>query len=232
MNHYAPKPAGGKPAPRVHQLQGKAAPLPMHIARAPVPAANDAPTRNPRNVIPTALRILYTAELSRDQLAERLAGQFPGAAIEVDRLIHQLVKTGDLVKDRDSHLLGLTLAGAQKARQIERERAADMSARPWRTEPVPAAPPPVAVATVAMQELTRSPAKPSSDADNRPPPVRAGAEDALGLPSRIGDKLHYRSGLITDMAGNVLQAIAAGAQIYRPTRTGEQRASQVWPSNH
>ncbi len=231
MNQFAPKPASGKPTPRVHQLQGRAAPLPMHMARAPKPAANDAP-RNPRNVIPTALRILHTAELTRDQLADRLQGQFPGAAIEVDRVIQQLIKAGDLVRDTGSDLLGLTLPGARKAREIERERAADVAARPWRTEPVPAAPPPVAVPTVDVQDLTRSPAKPSSDADNRPPPVRAGAEDALGLPSRIGDKLHYRSGLITDMAGNVLQAVVASTQTYRPTRTGEQRASPVWPSNH
>lgn len=232
MSQYAPKPAGGKPAPRVHQLQGRAAPLPMHMVRAPKPAANDVPTRNPRNVIPTALRLLHKAELTRDQLAERLQGQFPQAPIQVDTVIRQLVKAGDLVHDTAAGVLGVTLAGARKAREIERDRAADVAARPWRTEPVPAATAPVAVASVDPDTLTRSPAKPSSDADNRPPPVRAGAEDSLALPSRIGDKLHYRSGLITDMAGNVLQTPARGAQTYQPTRTGEARASQVWPSNH
>ena len=230
MSQFAPKPASGKPIPRMHQLQGRAAPLPVHMARAPKPAANDAP-RNPRNVIPSAMRALHTDELTRDQLAERLQDQFPGAAIEVDRVIHQLVKAGDAVRDPSSQVLGLTLAGAAKVRQMERDRAADVAARPWRTEPVPAAPAPIADASVDPHTLTKSPAKPSSDADNRPPPVRAGAEDALGLPSRIGDKLHYRSGLVTDMAGNVLQTPARGAQIYRPTHTGEARASQVWPSN-
>ena len=53
MSQFAPKPASGKPIPRVHQLQGRAAALPVHMARAPKPAANDAP-RNPRNVIQIA----------------------------------------------------------------------------------------------------------------------------------------------------------------------------------
>ena len=231
MTNLAMKPGSGKPLPRVHQLQGHAAALPAHMVRAPKPSANDAP-RNPRNVIPTAMRALHTDELTRDQLAEQLQDKFPGAAIAVDRVIHQLVKAGDALHDPLNQVLGLTLAGAAKVRQMERERAADVAARPWRTEPVPAAPRPVAVATVQVRDLTRSPAKPSSDADNRPPPVRAGAEDALGMPSRIGDKLHYRSGLVTDMAGNVLQAVSAGPQTYRPTHTGQDRARPVYPTNY
>jgi deferrochelatase/peroxidase EfeB len=42
----------------------------------------------------------------------------------------------------------------------------------------------------------------SSDADNAPPPMRLGADACLALPSRVGDRLHYRDGRVTDMQGN------------------------------
>ena len=34
------------------------------------------------------------------------------------------------------------------------------------------------------------------------PIYRTGAQDALAHPSRIGDRLHYRDGRVTDLRGN------------------------------
>lgn len=51
--------------------------------------------------------------------------------------------------------------------------------------------------------LTQSPARMRTSAtDTAPPADRPGQDNNLGYPSRHGDRLHYRSGLITDMAGN------------------------------
>lgn len=41
-------------------------------------------------------------------------------------------------------------------------------------------------------------------------PMRPGAGDALRLPSRRGDRLHYRDGRVTDLAGNpITEQVAA-----------------------
>lgn len=54
--------------------------------------------------------------------------------------------------------------------------------------------------------LTRSPARMRSNmADTDAAPVRPGGEQALTLPSRIGDTLRYRDGRVTDMAGAPVQ---------------------------
>ena len=51
--------------------------------------------------------------------------------------------------------------------------------------------------------LTRSPIRSiASAADLAPPAQRPGAEDALAYPSRIGSRLHYRDGRVTDLGGN------------------------------
>ena len=53
--------------------------------------------------------------------------------------------------------------------------------------------------------LTRSPVRSlASHADLAPPAPRPGQDTNLGHPSRIGDRLHYRSGLVTDLAGDVV----------------------------
>jgi hypothetical protein len=40
-------------------------------------------------------------------------------------------------------------------------------------------------------------------ADKLPTAMRAGAEDALALPSRMGDRLHYRDGTVKHLSGGV-----------------------------
>jgi len=42
----------------------------------------------------------------------------------------------------------------------------------------------------------------ASAADLAPPALRPGSEDFLACPSRIGQRLHYRDGRVTDLQGN------------------------------
>lgn len=37
------------------------------------------------------------------------------------------------------------------------------------------------------------------------PALRAGADDALQVPSRVGDRLHFRDGRVTDLHGQPVQ---------------------------
>jgi hypothetical protein len=58
--------------------------------------------------------------------------------------------------------------------------------------------------------LTRSPIRSiASAADLAPPAQRPGAQDALAHPSRIGDRLHYRDGRVTDLQGNPIKTQGA-----------------------
>lgn len=48
-------------------------------------------------------------------------------------------------------------------------------------------------------------------AELRDPAIRPGADDARGLPSRVGDRLHYRGGRVTDLAGNPIEPEATSS---------------------
>lgn len=224
MTNLAMKPGSGKPVPRVHQVQGKAAPLPMHMVRPVVETI-----RNPKGSIPFTLAMLRDRECTHEQLAEAHAGRYPGEGIDTGRMVRHLVRHGHVVQD-DQGLIGLTAAGEKELIAIE--AAARLpparSVRNVRAFSPPAAP----IASPVPAPTTTSKSRPSSEADNRNPPTRAGADDALQLPSRIGDKLHYRSGLITDLAGTVLQPARGDDVNYRPTHAGQDRARPVFASNH
>jgi hypothetical protein len=45
----------------------------------------------------------------------------------------------------------------------------------------------------------------STPRDSAMQPERPGADSIQGLPSRHGDRLHYRDGRVTDMAGTKIQ---------------------------
>lgn len=245
MTTLSIKPASGKPTPRVHLLQGRAAALPMHMVRPafapvlPTPAkidGNNGGTRNPRNAIPVAMMLLLERELTREQLADRLQTQFPGSTILVDRLLAHLVKVGHVVRDGHDQY-GLTIPGIQVAERTKRERGQDVNAHAWRTLDKPPTPQPRAdaapvVHAVHVTSAGSQPRMQSSIADTRPAPVRTGADAGLDLPSRVGDTLRYRSGLVTDMDGTVLLAPLKGAVVYRPTHYGQDRARPVFSSNH
>ena len=49
----------------------------------------------------------------------------------------------------------------------------------------------------------------ASAADLAPPALRPGSEDFLAHPSRIGDRLHYRDGRVTDLQGNPIKTQGA-----------------------
>jgi DNA-binding PadR family transcriptional regulator len=56
-----------------------------------------------------------------------------------------------------------------------------------------------------LRLMKRSPARGcASAADLRPAPARTGSLQFLQAPSRFGDRLHYRDGRVTDMAGTPL----------------------------
>ena len=62
--------------------------------------------------------------------------------------------------------------------------------------------------------LTRSPAhRPASSADLAHPVDRPHAHDAQRYPTRIGNRLHYRDGTVTDMDGNTVIGDAIGAML-------------------
>lgn len=64
--------------------------------------------------------------------------------------------------------------------------------------------------------LTRSPVHTiASHADLAPPAPRPGQDTNLGHPSRIGDRLHYRDGSVTDMQGSAVKPTPGGAK-YKP----------------
>lgn len=53
--------------------------------------------------------------------------------------------------------------------------------------------------------LTRSPARNrATQADLAPQTPRPGSQQALASPSRIGNRLHWRGGRVTDLDGNKL----------------------------
>jgi hypothetical protein len=83
----------------------------------------------------------------------------------------------------------MTRAPVRVARVLPSQRTTDAAAKDAHTG-------------VERQLLTASPPRmQSSAADTRTPPTRTGADACLGLPSRYGDRLHYRNGLVTDMDG-------------------------------
>lgn len=65
--------------------------------------------------------------------------------------------------------------------------------------------------------LTRSPVRSlASHADLAPPAPRQGQDTNLGHPSRIGDRLHYRDGTVTDLDSQFVSSRAHALQPYKP----------------
>lgn len=58
---------------------------------------------------------------------------------------------------------------------------------------------------IDYQMLTSSPARPMSETDKRPAPVRRDGMQFAEYPSRRGNRLYYRDGRVTDMEGNRLE---------------------------
>lgn len=209
--------------------QGAAAALPMHMLR---PPAYPDSGRNPRGSIPFTLALLRHRERTREQLGDEHANRFADRSVDTTRMLRHLTRLGHILED-DQGLVGITPEGekwldAQLCNTTARRPAkARMMLRKTRATALLLGDKLLDVIAPAIGGRART----SSDADNRTPPMRLGADQALSLPSRIGDQLHYRSGLITDMAGNVVQP-AHRPEAYRPTHTGGTRARPVFASNH
>lgn len=181
---------------------------------------------------PFTLALLRHRERTREQLGEEHASRFADRSVDTNRMLRHLTRLGHIVED-DQSLVGITPDGEKwldaqtrnaMAPKTRKARVLSHAARAV----LPLGDKPLGV----IAPSTGGRARPSSAADNRLPPMRPGSEQALSLPSRIGDYLHYRNGLITDMAGQVIQAATRGEQIYQPTRNGDKRARPVYPSNH
>lgn len=212
------------------QHQGKAASLPMHMVRAPAPTR-----RNPNGSPDVALQIVARhGPLTADDLQDRVAKHFAGYPLAFDVLMRSLTATR--VVRIQSDLVCITTHGTERLEAVNEDRGqlVDVAGTPRpRRRRLPegtvasAIAPPV-VPGIDPAQLTSSPPKLSSAADNRPQPVRPGADNGLGLPSRMGGELRYRDGLVTDLDGNVLQAARRDEAVYRPTHSGQDRARPVY----
>jgi hypothetical protein len=198
------------------------------LAAQPAPVAQ----RNTRAMLNTARTALLQREYGITELAEHIQAQHPDRTLNMVTLVERLVQLGEieLVDDK----LGLTEAGEDVARRLgahlvspvgrpkpppggEAERRATLLAGNATSDPF------------ALTRGLRRAA--SSAADLAPPPMRPGADTCLDLPSRIGDRLHYRDGRITSMDGSEIQR-ARTEQTYKPTRDGSSRATPAWSRDY
>lgn len=184
--------------------------LPAHLVRPAKPATTPAtPRRAPvvraradevvaRQHLHAALRALAQRELTDADLARSLQRTFPDDVIRVGAVLERGLALGYIEPD-GAGLLGLTEAGEAYAASLPEARvhlpADELSEAQRRSALCPPG--------VDASALTRSPVRTAaSQADLRPPPTRPGADAGLELPSRFGDRLHYRDGRVTDLQGN------------------------------
>lgn len=185
--------------------------VPAHMVRAPA-----TPHRAPRHMLHTALVMLVPRERTRDQLAEMLQTRYPNEPIWTDDLVARLIQQGLLINDGGN--LGLTEGGVETARRVKADAAhAGTRAQMTEAERRHAA---VAGTLAAPEHLTRSPTRAiASSADLAEPPIRPGGQLCLAHPSRVGDRLHYRDGRVTELDGTLISTSARG-QTYHPSREG------------
>lgn len=186
----------------------RVATLPLHVSR---PGAK-AHVRNPANSLGCALLLLQRRELSRAELAEQLERRFPGRAIHIEPLVRQLTHDGQVQSDGDG-LLGLTEHGEASAEKLP----ASLLHPPATPAIAHEAERRTAVLAPGIEHgehrahaaalLTRSPARTlASHADLAEPPIRPEGQLNLAWPSRVGQRLHYRDGRVTEMDGTQVRA--------------------------
>lgn len=200
----------------------------------PGPAAQPAPVaqRNTRAQLNTARTALLQREYGITELAEHIEAQHPEHPLNMVNLVERLVQLGELELVGDK--LGLTEAGEDAARRL----GAHLVNTGGRPKPPPGGEA-ARRATLLAGNATGDPfaltrglrRAAASAADLAPPPMRPGAESCLELPSRIGDRLHYRDGRITTMDGSEIQR-ARIEQTYKPTRDGSSRATPAWSRDY
>ena len=208
-------------------------------ADAPTLRPGAVPRRNPNGSPDVSLQIVARhGPITVAELRTRIEAQFKGYPIDFECLLRSLTVTRVVAIEAD--ICTITILGAAKLDPVNHTRGPLVDEASQAPRRVNRALPPGCIATAAVPlvapgidpaKLTSSPAKLSSAADNRPQPVRPGADAGLVLASRMGNQLHYRTGLVTDLAGNVLQA-PKGQATYRPSHNGQERARPVFSSSH
>lgn len=201
----------------------------------PAPAAQPARVglRNTPAMINTARAALLEREYTIDELREHIEALHPDRTLDMVRLVERLHELDEIELVAD--MLGLTDRGETVARRVKdggdahqvprrtlggHRSPSDLSEWERRAALLPTGQDPQAL-TRSMKRAAASPA------DLAPPPPRPGADASLDLPSRIGNRLHYRDGRITDMAGAEIQP-AHRLQDYRATRDGSSRVLPAW----
>lgn len=166
------------------------------FAAAVPPVRHTAPTRH----LHAAVRALAKQEHNAAELAEAVERAHPTSQVNILGILRRGFEE-ELITSDDAGMVGLTDAGHTMAERLRAEQG--IAAPVHRSEHERR------VAALAdgqdPHDLTRGQVHAtSSAADNRPQPMRAGTNAALALPSRMGDRLHYRDGRITDLQGNAL----------------------------
>lgn len=153
------------------------------------------------------LTLLRSRELTRYQILELLASQVERITESIVNKVLESLFERDLVHRMSGILYGLTkrghtalalIDGARAARHVSitMEREAMQLARYRCASSVEEDP--------QVQLMKRGRIRATSQADLRPQPPRVGSLKFLECPSRWGNKLHYRDGRVTDLAGNPL----------------------------
>jgi hypothetical protein len=187
------------------------------MVRAPAPIR-----RNPNNLPSVMLQLAGRhGPLTTGELEDRVRSQFVGYPVNFEVAVRSLTRER-VLRVSDDGMAAITEHGKKRLQQLETPLI-EGPARPKQREFVPGEPD----AVIPSGSRVRL----SSSADNRPQPVRPGADNGLGLASRMGDQLHYRCGMVTDLAGNVLTA-PKGQGNYRPSHNGQERARPVFASGY
>lgn len=163
--------------------------------RQPRPIANGSPQHKVLTLLVSCyanLDELYAACACRDESVT----QFKGNVIQPLRK-RELLEAGPAgtlrITDRGRQAIGLPTLNKPPRGVFARERdePAEMRLAPG----------------VERWMLTSSPgqARSMTEADKLPPPVRSDGMEHLQHPSRRGNRLYYRDGRVTDMAGNPIE---------------------------
>lgn len=192
------------------------------------PAAQPAKpgSRTTRGQLNCARAALLQRDYDIADFAELIETAHPDHTLNMTNLVERLHQLGEV--ELVDGMLGLTDEGVRVAAQGGARQV-------WRR--TPDGPPSgeaerrsllLAGTLTSAEALTRGLPRPAaSTADLAPPPMRPGAEACLELPSRIGNRLHYRDGRITAMDGTEIVPATKGNTLYRPSRDGRSADQRV-----
>jgi hypothetical protein len=157
------------------------------------------------------LRTLGLQRLTRDGLHGQLKTLWPATSWnQLSSLLRVATERGYVLQENGRW--ARTAAGAEEVKRLAGLASADQVDGPEPEVPAaaetiePPAPSPDPAPLPAPGGAPCAPRRSASFADLAPPPRRPGADDALQQPSRIGNRLHYRDGRVTNLAGMPVSA--------------------------